>query len=70
MTHRDGTDACTRCKTRIPMPENGTELGHISRLLAAVSVLETPLLRQIKKFGYTTTAVIRVAFTASQPPGH
>ena len=39
---------------------NETELGRINRLLAEVSALETPLLRQIKKFGYTITAVIGV----------
>src|SRR5262249_61714022 len=33
-----------------------TELGRINQLLASVSPLETPLLRQIKKFGYTITA--------------
>ena len=37
-----------------------TELGRINQLLAEVSPLETPLLRQIKKFGYTITAVIGV----------
>jgi magnesium-transporting ATPase (P-type) len=37
-----------------------TELGRINQLLAAVSALETPLLRQIKKFGYAITAVIAV----------
>src|SRR5499426_3552233 len=37
-----------------------TELGRINQLLAGVSALETPLLRQIKKFGYTITAVIGV----------
>src|SRR5215467_5173323 len=37
-----------------------TELGRINQLLASVSPLETPLLRQIKKFGYTITAVIGV----------
>jgi magnesium-transporting ATPase (P-type) len=35
-----------------------TELGRINQLLASVSTLETPLLRQIKTFGYTITAVI------------
>jgi magnesium-transporting ATPase (P-type) len=35
-----------------------TELGRINQMLAEVSVLETPLLRQIKKFGYVITAVI------------
>ncbi|OWT80223.1 MULTISPECIES: HAD-IC family P-type ATPase [unclassified Achromobacter] len=37
---------------------SATELGRINQMLAEVSVLETPLLRQIKKFGYTITAVI------------
>jgi len=37
-----------------------TELGRINQLLAAVSALETPLLRQIKKFGYAITALIAV----------
>jgi magnesium-transporting ATPase (P-type) len=40
---------------------NETELGRINQLLAEVSSLETPLLRQIKNFGYTITAVIGVA---------
>jgi magnesium-transporting ATPase (P-type) len=35
-----------------------TELGRINQMMAAVSPLETPLLRQIKQFGYTITAVI------------
>jgi magnesium-transporting ATPase (P-type) len=39
---------------------NQTELGRINALLAGVSVLETPLLRQIKRFGYAITAVIAV----------
>ena len=37
-----------------------TELGRINQLLAGVSPLETPLLRQIKKFGYAITVVIFV----------
>src|SRR5580693_5250345 len=37
-----------------------TELGQINQMMAAVSALETPLLRQIKKFGYAITAVIAV----------
>jgi len=37
-----------------------TELGRINQLLASVSPLETPLLRQIKKFGYAITAAIGV----------
>jgi magnesium-transporting ATPase (P-type) len=35
-----------------------TELGRINQLMAGVSALDTPLLRQIKKFGYAITAVI------------
>src|SRR5262249_52261399 len=37
-----------------------TELGRINRMLEGVSALETPLLRQIKKFGVAITAVILV----------
>ncbi|MFG1270513.1 HAD-IC family P-type ATPase [Xanthobacter versatilis] len=37
-----------------------TELGRINQMLAEVSALETPLLRQIKKFGYVITAAIAV----------
>ncbi|NEU97002.1 cation-translocating P-type ATPase [Bradyrhizobium uaiense] len=37
-----------------------TELGRINQLLADVSPLETPLLRQIKKFGYAITMAIGV----------
>src|SRR5215468_8417846 len=37
-----------------------TELGRINQLLASVSPLETPLLRQIRTFGYAITAVIGV----------
>jgi magnesium-transporting ATPase (P-type) len=39
---------------------NETELGRINQLLAGVSALETPLLRQIKKFGYVITAVVGI----------
>src|SRR5262245_37921558 len=38
----------------------GTELGRINQMMSSVSVLETPLLRQIKKFGYAITAVVAV----------
>jgi magnesium-transporting ATPase (P-type) len=38
----------------------GTELGRINALLAGVSALETPLLRQIKRFGYAITAAIGI----------
>ncbi|MGD9658102.1 MAG: HAD-IC family P-type ATPase [Methylocystis sp.] len=37
-----------------------TELGRINQMLSAVNVLETPLLRQIKAFGYTIAKVIGV----------
>ncbi|MCX5570384.1 cation-transporting P-type ATPase [Kaistia nematophila] len=39
---------------------SGTELGRINQMLAEVSALETPLLRQIKKFGYVITVAIAV----------
>jgi magnesium-transporting ATPase (P-type) len=39
---------------------SATELGRINQLLAGVSPLETPLLRQIKIFGYAITAAIAV----------
>ncbi|OAI41761.1 carbonate dehydratase [Planctomycetaceae bacterium SCGC AG-212-D15] len=38
----------------------GTELGRINQLMAGVSALETPLLRQIKKLGYGITMVVAV----------
>ena len=41
-----------------------TELGRINQLMAGVSTLDTPLLRQIKKFGYAITAVIGVVSVA------
>ena len=37
-----------------------TELGRINQMLASVSPLETPLLRQITKFGYVISAAIGV----------
>src|SRR5215471_8916650 len=49
---------------------NETELGRINQLLAEVSTLETPLLRQIKKFGYTITAVIVVVSVLIFAYGH
>jgi len=39
---------------------SNTELGRINQMMDAVSALETPLLRQIKKFGTAITAVIGV----------
>ncbi|HUK07961.1 MAG TPA: HAD-IC family P-type ATPase [Stellaceae bacterium] len=47
-----------------------TELGRINQLLANVTPLETPLLRQIKKFGYTITAVIGVVSVLIFSYGH
>ena len=47
-----------------------TELGKINQLLANVSALETPLLRQIKKLGYTITAVVAVVAVAVFSYGH
>ncbi|MDR2856443.1 MAG: HAD-IC family P-type ATPase [Novosphingobium sp.] len=37
---------------------SATELGRINRMLAEVKAFETPLLRQIRTFGYVITAVI------------
>ena len=39
---------------------NETELGRINQMLASVSPLQTPLLRQIEKFGHVITAAIGV----------
>src|SRR5215813_9288955 len=47
-----------------------TELGRINQLLASVSALETPLLRQIKKFGYAITTVIGVVSVLIFSYGH
>src|SRR5271166_5997582 len=47
-----------------------TELGRINQLLTEVSPLETPLLRQIKKFGYAITAVIGVISVLIFSYGH
>src|SRR5262245_22655061 len=49
---------------------NETELGRINQLIAGVSALETPLLRQIKKFGYTITTVIAVVSVLIFAYGH
>jgi magnesium-transporting ATPase (P-type) len=49
---------------------DATELGRINRMLAEVSALETPLLRQIKQFGYTITAVIAVVGVLIFAYGH
>lgn len=37
-----------------------TELGRINQLMSGVSALDTPLLRQIKKFGYVITTAIGI----------
>ena len=37
-----------------------TEMGRINQMMTAVGVLETPLLRQIERFGYRITAAIAV----------
>ncbi|MBX3024807.1 HAD-IC family P-type ATPase [bacterium] len=47
-----------------------TELGRINQLLAGVSALETPLLRQIKKFGYAITAAIGIVTVLVFSYGH
>jgi magnesium-transporting ATPase (P-type) len=47
-----------------------TELGRINQLLAGVSALETPLLRQIKRFGYAITAAIGVVIVLVFSYGH
>ena len=47
-----------------------TELGRINQLLASVSPLETPLLRQIKRFGYAITGVIGVLSVLIFAYGH
>jgi magnesium-transporting ATPase (P-type) len=39
---------------------SATELGRINALLAGVNALETPLLRQIKQFGYVITVVVGI----------
>jgi magnesium-transporting ATPase (P-type) len=47
-----------------------TELGRINQMLQSVSALETPLLRQIKKFGFTITAVTLVVSALVFAYGH
>jgi magnesium-transporting ATPase (P-type) len=37
-----------------------TELGRINQMMTSVNALETPLLRQIKKFGYSITTIIGI----------
>jgi magnesium-transporting ATPase (P-type) len=47
-----------------------TELGRINQMLGEVSALETPLLRQIKKFGYVITVAIAVVSVLLFAWGH
>ncbi|MGB7973878.1 MAG: HAD-IC family P-type ATPase [Roseiarcus sp.] len=47
-----------------------TELGRINQLLAGVSALETPLLIQIKKFGYAITIIILIVGAITFAFGH
>ncbi len=47
-----------------------TELGKINQLLAGVSALETPLLRQIKNLGHMITGVVAVVAVAVFSYGH
>ncbi|WP_296660484.1 HAD-IC family P-type ATPase [Paraburkholderia sp.] len=49
---------------------SNTELGRINQMLASVDKLETPLLRQITKFGHTITAVILVVSALVFAYGH
>ena len=49
-----------RAKGVVVATGSDTELGRINQLLAGVGALETPLLRQIKNFGYAITAVLGV----------
>ena len=49
-----------RAKGVVVATGSETELGRINQLLAGVGALETPLLRQIKQFGYAITAVLGV----------
>jgi magnesium-transporting ATPase (P-type) len=56
-----GTMVISGRATGIAVATGGeTELGRINQLLAGVSALETPLLRQIKMFGYAITAVVAI----------
>jgi magnesium-transporting ATPase (P-type) len=56
-----GTMVISGRATGIAVATGGeTELGRINQLLASVSALETPLLRQIKKFGYAITGVVAI----------
>jgi magnesium-transporting ATPase (P-type) len=47
-----------------------TELGRINQMLAEVKAFETPLLRQIKRFGYVITTAIVVISTLLFAWGH
>jgi calcium-translocating P-type ATPase len=47
-----------------------TELGRINQMLAGVTELETPLLLQIKKFGYAITTIILIISAITFVYGH
>jgi calcium-translocating P-type ATPase len=47
-----------------------TELGRINQMLQSVSALETPLLRQIRKLGFTITAITLVVGALVFAYGH
>ncbi len=47
-----------------------TELGRINQMLAGVSALETPLLLQIKKFGYAIVIIIMIVGAITFAFGH
>ncbi len=49
---------------------NETELGRINQMLAGVSPLETPLLKQIKKFGVKITMIILAISALTFAFGH
>ncbi len=47
-----------RAKGLVVATGGQTELGHINQMLAGVKAMETPLLRQIEKFGHALTLII------------
>jgi calcium-translocating P-type ATPase len=49
---------------------SNTELGRINQMLQSVSALETPLLRQIKQFGFVVTTVTLVVSALVFAYGH
>ena len=49
-----------RAKGIVVATGGNTELGHINQMLSGVQVMETPLLRQIEKFGKVLTIIILI----------